>query len=118
LGSVAQLDTLVTVVDGQRFVADVLGCELLQDRGLQAAEHDERTIAELLIEQVGALGARVCVRVCVCACVCVCVCVRVCVRVRAREVVCVGVSCGCAGQGVLARVGCWAAGVARCLHIS
>jgi G3E family GTPase len=53
LQQVAQLDNLVTVVDGQRFVRDVLGSELLQDRGLQADEHDERTVAELLIEQVG-----------------------------------------------------------------
>jgi hypothetical protein len=56
LQQVAQLDNLVTVVDGQRFVKDVLGSELLQDRGLQADEHDERTVAELLIEQV-CLGA-------------------------------------------------------------
>ena len=52
LHQLAQLDTLVTVVDGQRFVRDVLGSELLQDRGLQADEEDERTVAELLIEQV------------------------------------------------------------------
>lgn len=52
LQQVAQLDTLVTVVDGQRFVRDVLGSELLQDRGLHAHEEDERTVAELLIEQV------------------------------------------------------------------
>jgi G3E family GTPase len=59
LSQVAQLDTLVTVVDGERFVSDVLGSELLQDRGLHADDDDERTIAELLIEQV---GAWVCVR--------------------------------------------------------
>lgn len=52
LQQVVQLDTLVTVVDGQRFVKDVLGSELLQDRGLQADEEDERTVGELLIEQV------------------------------------------------------------------
>jgi G3E family GTPase len=52
LQHVAELDTLVTVVDGQRFVKDVLGSELLQDRGLQADDEDERTVAELLIEQV------------------------------------------------------------------
>jgi len=53
LQQVAMLDTLVTVVDGQRFVQDVLGSELLQDRGLHADDDDERTVAELLIEQVG-----------------------------------------------------------------
>jgi G3E family GTPase len=52
LQQVARLDTLVTVVDGERFVQDVLGSELLQERGLQAEEGDERTVAELLIEQV------------------------------------------------------------------
>lgn len=52
LQHVAELDTLVTVVDGQRFVKDVLGSELLQDQGLQADAEDERTVAELLIEQV------------------------------------------------------------------
>jgi hypothetical protein len=52
LQQVARLDTMVTVVDGERFVQDVLGSELLQERGLQAEEGDERTVAELLIEQV------------------------------------------------------------------
>jgi G3E family GTPase len=54
---VVQLDTLVTVVDGQRFVSDVLGSELLLDRGLQAEEGDERTVAELLIEQASDAAA-------------------------------------------------------------
>ena len=52
LQQVARLDTMVTVVDGERFVQDVLGSELLQERGLQAEDDDERTVAELLIEQV------------------------------------------------------------------
>jgi G3E family GTPase len=49
---VAQLDTLVTVVDGQRFVSDVLTAESLAERQLQADEEDERTVADLLVEQV------------------------------------------------------------------
>jgi G3E family GTPase len=52
LQQVARLDTMVTVVDGERFVQDVLGSELLHERGLQAEEGDERTVAELLIAHV------------------------------------------------------------------
>jgi G3E family GTPase len=53
LAKVARLDTLVTVVDGQRFMSDVLAAESLQERQLQADEGDERTVADLLVEQVG-----------------------------------------------------------------
>jgi G3E family GTPase len=53
LAKVARLDTLVTVVDGQRFMSDVLAAESLQERRLQADEGDERTVADLLVEQVG-----------------------------------------------------------------
>ncbi|KAF8065844.1 yciC [Scenedesmus sp. PABB004] len=52
LAGVARLDTLVTVVDGQRFVADVLAADLLAERSLQADDGDERTVADLLVEQV------------------------------------------------------------------
>jgi G3E family GTPase len=52
LAKVARLDTLVTVVDGQRFMSDVLAAESLQERQLQADEEDERTVADLLVEQV------------------------------------------------------------------
>eukprot|EP00878_Enallax_costatus_P032852 GHUV01036162.1.p2 GENE.GHUV01036162.1~~GHUV01036162.1.p2 ORF type:complete len:116 (-),score=38.28 GHUV01036162.1:33-380(-) len=54
LGDVAELDTLVTVVDGERFVSDVLAADVLADRQLQADEEDERTVADLLVEQVSA----------------------------------------------------------------
>eukprot|EP00879_Flechtneria_rotunda_P007217 GHRR01007573.1.p4 GENE.GHRR01007573.1~~GHRR01007573.1.p4 ORF type:complete len:174 (+),score=52.71 GHRR01007573.1:1414-1935(+) len=53
LADVAQLDTLVTVVDGERFVSDVLAAESLSERDMQADEEDDRTVADLLIEQVG-----------------------------------------------------------------
>jgi G3E family GTPase len=56
LAKVARLDTLVTVVDGQRFMSDVLAAESLQERQLQADEEDERTVADLLVEQVGHSG--------------------------------------------------------------
>ncbi|MEW5320124.1 MAG: hypothetical protein WDW38_011221 [Sanguina aurantia] len=52
LSDVARLDTLVTVVDAERFVSDVLDAESLQDRGLAVDEGDDRTIADLLVEQV------------------------------------------------------------------
>lgn len=52
LSDVAQLDTLVTVVDGERFVSDVMGAESLAERDMQADEEDERTVADLLVEQV------------------------------------------------------------------
>ncbi len=52
LSGVARLDTLVTVVDAQRFVGEVLAAEGLRERGLEAGEEDDRTIADLLIEQV------------------------------------------------------------------
>jgi G3E family GTPase len=56
LQSLAALDTLVTVVDAQRFLDHVMAAEALADHGLQADEGDERTIADLLIEQVGLGG--------------------------------------------------------------
>ncbi len=52
LSDVAKLDTLVTVVDAERFVAEVEEAEALKDRQLEADEDDERTVADLLIEQV------------------------------------------------------------------
>ncbi|KAG2491095.1 hypothetical protein HYH03_010539 [Edaphochlamys debaryana] len=52
LGEVARLDTLVTVVDAERFVAQVLAAESLAERGMAADEHDDRTVADLLVEQV------------------------------------------------------------------
>lgn len=52
LAEVARLDSLVTVVDAQRFVSNVLAAESLQERGLAVDENDDRTVADLLIEQV------------------------------------------------------------------
>ncbi|NBX77702.1 MAG: GTP-binding protein, partial [Proteobacteria bacterium] len=52
LGSVARLDTMVTVVDSLNFLADYEAGKLLKDRGLQANENDERTLSDLLVEQV------------------------------------------------------------------
>jgi len=52
LGEVARLDTMVTVVDAERFLPELDSLDELADRDLAAAEDDERTIADLLIEQV------------------------------------------------------------------
>ncbi len=52
LSDVARLDSLVTVVDAQRFVSNVLQAESLRDKGLAVDEADDRTVADLLIEQV------------------------------------------------------------------
>jgi molybdopterin-guanine dinucleotide biosynthesis protein len=56
LSDVAQLDTLVTVVDAERFVAEVEEAQALKERQLEADDDDERTVADLLIEQVRAAG--------------------------------------------------------------
>jgi molybdopterin-guanine dinucleotide biosynthesis protein len=60
LSDVAKLDTLVTVVDAERFVAEVEEADALKDRQLQADEDDERTVADLLIEQVSMETIAVC----------------------------------------------------------
>jgi len=53
LGSVARLDTLVTVVDGKNFLKDFGEGQRLIDRpALGAEETDERTLAHLLTDQV------------------------------------------------------------------
>ena len=52
LGDIARLDTMVTVVDASTFLAEVVKGHTLADRDMQAAPGDERTIADLLIDQV------------------------------------------------------------------
>jgi G3E family GTPase len=52
LGQVARLDTMLTVVDGPAFLADVGSVESLAGRGLARDGEDERLLADLLIEQV------------------------------------------------------------------
>jgi G3E family GTPase len=52
LGDVAQLDTLVTVVDAASFEDDFQSAEELADRGLAAGENDERSVVQLLVDQV------------------------------------------------------------------
>ncbi|MEJ8320445.1 zinc metallochaperone GTPase ZigA [Pseudomonas oryzihabitans] len=52
LGDVAQLDTLVTVVDAFNFLRDYASSDLLESRGESLGKEDERTVVDLLIEQI------------------------------------------------------------------
>lgn len=52
LGSVARLDTLVTVIDAFNFLNDYQESQELKERGLEIGEEDERTITDLLIDQI------------------------------------------------------------------
>jgi G3E family GTPase len=52
LAEVAELDTMVTVVDAVNFLRDVYASDALQRRGQTARADDYRTVADLLIDQV------------------------------------------------------------------
>ncbi|MFA8325348.1 GTP-binding protein [Burkholderia ubonensis] len=52
LGELARLDTLVTVVDAFNFLRDYGSDDALAARGIAASEDDDRTLVELLIEQI------------------------------------------------------------------
>jgi G3E family GTPase len=52
LSDVARLDTMVTVIDGEKFLEDYESIESLQDRSIALGEEDERNIADLLIDQI------------------------------------------------------------------
>lgn len=52
LNDFAVLDTMVTVVDGYNFFNDFNSKEFLKDRGQELGEEDERTITNLLIDQI------------------------------------------------------------------
>jgi G3E family GTPase len=52
LDGVARLDTMVTVVDAANFLAELGTGDDLADRGLAPYEDDERTVSDLLIDQV------------------------------------------------------------------
>jgi G3E family GTPase len=51
LGELARLDTMVTVVDALNFSKDLMEADALADRG-ESLDGDERTLADLLVEQV------------------------------------------------------------------
>ncbi|MEK9727347.1 MAG: GTP-binding protein, partial [Candidatus Margulisiibacteriota bacterium] len=52
LSDYATLDTMVTVVDAVNFFDNLDSLELLKDRGESLGEDDERSIVDLLVEQV------------------------------------------------------------------
>mmetsp|Transcript_26939 Transcript_26939/g.40460 ORF Transcript_26939/g.40460 Transcript_26939/m.40460 type:complete len:1047 (-) Transcript_26939:411-3551(-) len=52
LSNVAQIDTLVTVVDGSRFLSELDSLESLRERNWHADTEDQRTISHLLCDQV------------------------------------------------------------------
>ena len=52
LADQARLDTMVTVVDGLNFLSDYQAADSLASRGETLGEGDERSISDLLIEQV------------------------------------------------------------------
>ncbi|MBQ1094133.1 GTP-binding protein [Streptomyces sp. B93] len=52
LGDLARLDTMVTVVDAANFLPELAGGDELTERGLDQYEDDERTVSDLLMDQV------------------------------------------------------------------
>jgi len=52
LSQVSRLDTMVTVVDVASFLRDYNAAEALQDRGESLGEDDNRTVTDLLIDQI------------------------------------------------------------------
>ena len=52
LSDVADLDTMVTVVDAVNFLKDYEEAKYLQDTGESLGEDDERSVADLLVDQV------------------------------------------------------------------
>ncbi|MEV0637340.1 GTP-binding protein [Streptomyces sp. NPDC050619] len=52
LGDVARLDTMVTVVDAANFLTELDSGDELVERGLDQYEDDERTVSDLLVDQI------------------------------------------------------------------
>ncbi|WP_018900627.1 GTP-binding protein [Rhizobium sp. 2MFCol3.1] len=52
LSDVAELDTMVTVVDAAGLLADYASTDFLGDRGETAGDGDDRTVIDLLVEQI------------------------------------------------------------------
>ncbi len=52
LSDVAELDTMVTVVDAANLLADYSSVDFLKDRGESLGEEDERTLVDLLVDQM------------------------------------------------------------------
>ncbi len=52
LSDVSRLDTMVTVVDAANLIANYSSTDFLKDRGETAEENDNRTLVDLLVEQI------------------------------------------------------------------
>ena len=52
LSDVARLDTMVTVVDAANLLRDYASQDFLRDRGETAGEGDDRTLVDLLVDQI------------------------------------------------------------------
>lgn len=52
LGQVARLDTMVTVVDGEKLLDEVHSEDDLASLGLAAGDEDERNLSDLLVDQI------------------------------------------------------------------
>jgi G3E family GTPase len=52
LSDMARLDTMVTVVDGANLLCDYASTDFLKDRGEALGEEDERTLVDLLVDQI------------------------------------------------------------------
>lgn len=52
LSDVARLDTMVTIVDGLNFLRDFDATESLKSRAIELHDGDERTVTDLLVDQV------------------------------------------------------------------
>jgi G3E family GTPase len=52
LGDITRLDTMVTVVDAAHFLSQYRDAQTLKERGEAIGEEDERTLADLFVDQV------------------------------------------------------------------
>ncbi|MGE6698430.1 zinc metallochaperone GTPase ZigA [Hyphomonas sp. NPDC076900] len=52
LGDIAQIDTMVTVVDAVNILSDYSSTDFLADRGESLGEEDERPLVQLLVDQI------------------------------------------------------------------
>lgn len=52
LADLARLDTMVSVIDAARFLTDYSSCDPLSERDASADSDDERTVVDLLVDQV------------------------------------------------------------------
>jgi len=52
LGDLARLDTMITVVDASRLLSDYSSEDFLRDRGESLGDDDERTLVDLLVDQI------------------------------------------------------------------